>query len=234
MYRSLATQAPRELTCVAALRLAPPAPWLAKDVHGKPIVALFVCCSGPLADAERLIAPIKAFGTPVGDIVQKRSYVSQQTLLDATQPKGRRYYWKSEYLRSFEPGLFTRAIAHASRIVSPHSAILIFPLDGAMNELPEDHSAVGNRDAAAVLNITSAWEHAKDDAENIEWARAAWRDMRQFSTGGTYVNFLTEEEGDERTRAAYRMNYARLAQVKARWDPSNLFRTNKNIVATTP
>jgi FAD/FMN-containing dehydrogenase len=103
-----------------------------------------------------------------------------------------------------------------------------------MNELPEDHSAVGNRDAAAVLNITSAWEHAKDDAENIEWARAAWRDMRQFSTGGTYVNFLTEEEGDERTRAAYRMNYARLAQVKARWDPSNLFRTNKNIVATTP
>ena len=233
MYRSLATQAPRELTCVAALRLAPPAPWLDKDVHGKPIVALFVCCSGPLADAERLIAPIKAFGTPVGDVVQKRSYASQQTLLDATQPKGRRYYWKSEYLRSFEPELFTRAIAHASRIVSPHSAILIFPIDGALNELPEDHSAVGNRDAAAVLNIASAWEHAGDDAANIEWARSAWRDMRQFSTGGTYVNFLTEEEGDERTRAAYRMNYARLVQVKAKWDPSNLFRTNKNIVGAS-
>ena len=172
MYRSLATQAPRELTCVAALRLAPPAPWLAKDVHGKPIVALFVCYSGPLADAERLIAPIKAFGTPVGDIVQKRSYVSQQTLLDATQPKGRRYYWKSEYLRSLEPELFPRAIEHASRIVSPHSAILIFPIDGALNQLPEDHSAVGNRDAAAVLNIASAWEHAEDDADNIEWARS--------------------------------------------------------------
>ena len=229
MYRSLAAQAPRELTCVAALRLAPPAPWLAKEVHGKPIVALFVCYSGPLADAERLMAPIKAFGTPVGDIVQKRSYVSQQTLLDATQPKGRRYYWKSEYLRSLEPGLFTRAIEHASRIVSPHSAILIFPLDGALNDLPEDHSAVGNRDAAAVLNIASAWEHAEDDADNIEWARGAWRDLRQFSTGGTYVNFLTEEEGDERTRAAYRTNYARLVQVKAKWDPANLFRTNKNI-----
>jgi FAD/FMN-containing dehydrogenase len=229
MYRSLATEAPRELTCVAALRLAPPAPWLAKDVHGKPIVALFVCYSGRLADAERWIAPIKAFGTPVGDVVQKRPYVSQQALLDATQPKGRRYYWKSEYLRSLEPGLFTRAIEHASRIVSPHSAILIFPLDGALNELSEDHSAVGNRDAAAVLNIASAWERADDDAANIEWARGAWSDMRQFSTGGTYINFLTEEEGDERTRAAYRMNYARLVQVKATWDPSNLFRTNKNI-----
>jgi FAD/FMN-containing dehydrogenase len=229
MYRSLAAQAPRELTCIAGLRLAPPAPWLAKEVHGKPIVALFVCHSGPLADAERLIAPIKAFGAPVGDVIQKRSYVSQQMLLDATQPKGRRYYWKSEYLRSLDPGLFTRAIEHASRIVSPHSAILIFPLDGALNELPEGHSAAGNRDASAVLNIASAWEHAEHDAANIEWARDAWRDMRQFSTGGTYVNFLTEEEGDERTRAAYRTNYVRLAEVKARWDPSNLFRTNKNI-----
>ena len=232
MYRSLASQAPRELTCVAALRLAPPAPWLAKDVHGKPIVALFVCYSGPLAEAERLLAPIKAFGTPVGDVLQKRPYVSQQTLLDATQPKGRRYYWKSEYLRSLEPGLFERAIEHASRIVSPHSAILIFPIDGALNELPEDHSAVGNREAAAVLNIASAWEHAEDDADNIEWARGVWRDMRQFSTGGTYINFLTEEEGDERTRAAYRMNYARLVQVKAKWDPANFFRTNKNIGLT--
>jgi FAD/FMN-containing dehydrogenase len=229
MYRSLMAQAPREMTCIAAMRLAPPAPWIAKDVHGKPIVALFVCHSGPLADAERLIAPIKAFGAPVGDVIQKRSYVSQQALLDATQPKGRRYYWKSEYLRSLEPELFTKAIEHASRIISPHSAILIFPLDGALNELPEDHSAVGNRDAAAVLNIASAWEHAADDSDNIEWARGAWGDMRQFSTGGTYINFLTEEEGDDRTRAAYRTNYARLAEVKARWDPSNLFRTNKNI-----
>ena len=229
MYRSLVMQAPRELTCVAGLRLAPPAPWLASDVHGKPIVVLFVCHTGEPADAERLLAPLRAFGRPVGDVVQKRSYLSQQTLLDATQPKGRRYYWKSEYLGSFEPALFTRAIEQASQIISPHSAILIFPIGGALNERPEHHSAVGNRDAAAVLNIASAWEHVTDDAANIEWARSAWRDLRQFSTGGTYVNFLTEEEGDERTRAAYRTNYDRLVEVKARWDPANLFRTNKNI-----
>jgi FAD/FMN-containing dehydrogenase len=234
LFRSLSAEAPRELTCVAALRVAPPAPWLAKDVHGKPIVALFICYSGPLAAGEKLIAPIKAFGTPVGDVVQKRSYVSQQTLLDATQPKGRRYYWKSEYLRAIEPELFTQAIAHAGRIASPHSAILIFPLDGAVGQLAEDHSAVGNRDAVAVLNIASAWDQAADDAQHMEWARGAWRDMRQFSTGGTYVNFLTEEEGDERTRAAYRTNYARLAEIKATWDPSNLFRTNKNIGLVQP
>ena len=231
MYRTLATEAPRELTCVAALRLAPPAPWLAKDVHGKPIVALFVCYSGPIDEGERLIAPIKAFGRPVGDVLQRRTYYSQQTLLDATQPKGRRYYWKSEYLRRLEPGLLTGAIAHARRIASPHSAILIFPLDGAVNERADDHSAVGNRDAAAVINIAAAWERADDDAAQIAWAREAWGDLRQFSTGGTYINFLTEDEGDDRTRAAFRSNYPRLAEAKRAWDPENLFRANKNIRA---
>lgn len=228
-YRALVTEAPRELTCVASLRLAPPAPWLAKEVHGKPIVALFVCYSGPVEDGEKLVARLKGFGTPVGDTVQRRSYVSQQSLLDATQPKGRRYYWKSEYLRGFEPALLARAAEHARRIVSPHSAILIFPIDGATNGLPETHSAVGNRDAAAVINIASAWDDARDDDANIEWARAAWRDTREFSTGGTYVNFLTEEEGSDRIRAAYRGNYGRLAEIKAKWDPDNIFRTNKNI-----
>jgi FAD/FMN-containing dehydrogenase len=231
MYRSVAARAPRELTCVASLRLAPPAPWLAKEVHGKPIVALFMCCTAPLAEAEQMVAAIKDFGRPVGDIVQRRTYASQQQLLDATQPKGRRYYWKSEYLRSLDEGLTTQALAHAAKMVSPHSAILVFPLEGALNELPEDHSAVGNRDATAVLNVAAAWDQAADDRQNIEWARTAWRDLRQYSTGGTYVNFLTEEEGDDRTRAAYRGNYERLASLKGAWDPTNFFHANKNVVA---
>jgi FAD/FMN-containing dehydrogenase len=229
MYRTLASEAPRELTCVAALRMAPPAPWLAKEVHGQPIVALFVCHSGSLEEGERLAARLKAFGRPVGDVLQRRTYYSQQTLLDATQPKGRRYYWKSEYLRRLEPGVFAGAIAHARRIRSPHSAILIFPLDGAVNERPGDHSAVGNRDAAAVINIAASWEGADQDADQISWAREAWADLRQFSTGGTYINFLTEDEGDDRTRAAFGSNYARLATAKAAWDPENVFRANKNI-----
>ncbi len=229
MCRAVMEKAPPELVCVAALRLAPPAPWLAKAVHGKPIVALFVCHTGSLAEGEKIVAPIKAFGTPVGDIIQRRPYVSQQSLLDATQPKGRRYYWKSEYLPGLEPNLLATTIRHADAIASPHSAIILFPLDGALNRLPEDHSAVGNRDSAWVLNITASWEKAEDDRANIEWARAAWRDTNRFSTGGTYINFLTEEEDDKRTRAAYRKNYDRLVEVKSKWDPGNLFCVNKNI-----
>jgi FAD/FMN-containing dehydrogenase len=88
---------------------------------------------------------------------------------------------------------------------------------------------VGNRDARFVLNVTAAWDKASDDAEQIEWARSSWRDLRRFSTGGVYVNFLTEEEGGDRLQAAYGANFARLAEVKAAWDPHNLFRANKNI-----
>ncbi|HEY7218727.1 MAG TPA: FAD-binding oxidoreductase, partial [Candidatus Binatia bacterium] len=228
MYRAFTEQAPPELACVLALRMAPPAPWLAKNIHGQPIAAIFVCHTGAIKEGEKLVAPIKAFGSPVGDIIQPRSYVSQQSLLDATAPKGRRYYWKSEYLPRLEPEMLAKAIEHAQKIGSPHSAILLFPVDGALNRLPEDHSAVGNRDAGFVLNIAASWENAGDDQANIDWSRAAWRDMRRFSTGGTYINFLTEEEGDERIHAAYGKNYGGLVDVKTKWDPGNLFRTNKN------
>lgn len=229
MHRALVEQSPPELTAVAVMRKAPPAPWLANEIHGKPVVLLFVCHTGPIKEGESLVAPIKAFGSPVGDVIQARTYVSQQSLLDATQPKGRRYYWKSEFLPKLEPKLIAKAIEHAQRMVSPHSAVLFFPIGGALQKLPPNHSAVGNRDAAVSLNIMGAWESVQDDEANINWARSAWRDLRQFSTGGTYINFLTEEEGEERIRAAYGANYDRLVQVKTRWDPANLFRMNKNI-----
>lgn len=229
MYRALTVEAPPELTCAAAVRQAPPAPWLPKEVHGQPIVALFVCDTGPIDEAERRVAAIKAFGSPVGDIVQRRSYASQQSLLDATQPKGRRYYWKSEYLPGLDPELLAGAVEHAGRMASSHSAIFLFPIGGTLDRLPEDHSPAGNRDAVAVLNIAAAWESPADDAANVEWARATWRDLRRFSTGGTYVNFLTEEEGAERIHASYGSNYERLVEIKTKWDPENLFRMNKNI-----
>jgi FAD/FMN-containing dehydrogenase len=229
LFRKVTADAPPELACVAGLRNAPPAPWIAKEVHGKPIVAFFICHTGPVADAETLLAPIKAFRKPVGDIVQRRPYVSQQSLIDATQPKGRRYYWKSEYLPGLEPELLAKFVEHGRRIASPHSAALLFPLDGPINRLPEDHSAVGNRTARWVVNLAASWDSPAEDQTHMEWSRGAWRDIRRFSTGGTYINFLTEDEGAERVEAAYGKNLGRLVDIKTKWDPGNLFRTNKNI-----
>ncbi len=199
------------------------------SIHGKPIVALFVCYTGDVATGERLLAPTKALGHPVGDVLQRRSYVSQQSLLDATQPKGRRYYWKSEYMRTPPADYFEAVCGHAADLPSPHAALLTFPLAGALNTHPADYSPVGNRDAHAVFNVAGAWDRPEDDAVNIAWVRESWQDLRRFSTGGTYVNFLTEDDGAERTKAAYGPHYARLAEIKTRWDPTNLFRANKNI-----
>jgi FAD binding domain/Berberine and berberine like len=230
LYRTLSRTAPPELCLVALMRLAPPAPWLPKTMHGKPIVALLACYSGNPEEGEKAVAPIKSFGKPVGDVMIRRPYTQMQSLLDATQPKGRRYYWKSEYLPGIEPALCEKFMAHAGKIPSPHSAVIFFQIDGALNRLGEEHSAVGNRDARFVLNVAGAWEEAEDDDRNIAWVREAWGDMKSFSTGGTYLNFLTEDEGPERTAAALGKSLGRLAEIKAKWEPGNMFRTNRNVV----
>lgn len=198
MFREINESAPPELVCVGAIRPAPPAPWLPPEIHGKLIAVLFVCDTGPIEEAEKRVATIKSFGNPVGDVVVRRPYVSQQSLLDATQPNGRRYYWKSEYLPGVEKGFLDEFIKYGECTISPHSAMLIFPLHGALGNLPENHSAVGNRKTGTVFNIAASWEEPADDDNNIKWARDAWSDLKAYSTGGTYINFLTEEEGDDR------------------------------------
>jgi FAD/FMN-containing dehydrogenase len=229
-YLRLVASGPQELSCVIAFRIAPPAPWIDKAIHGKPIVLFLACHSGDVGEGERLLATIKRIGHPAGDLLQRRPYVTLQSLLDATQPAGRRYYWKSEYLAGVTKDVVESARHHAQNAPSPHSAVIVFPFDGLLNTLPADHSPAGNRDARAVLNITAAWDDPAQDAANVEWARAVWRDMKHFSTGGTYVNFLTEEETADRISAAYGSHLDRLAAIKAVWDPDNLLRSNKNIV----
>jgi FAD/FMN-containing dehydrogenase len=229
LYRTLAEKSPTELTLVLIMRPAPPAPWLPKEIHGKPIVAILVCYSGQAEEGEKIVAPIKSFRKPVGDILIRRPYSQIQSLLDATQPNGRRYYWKSEYLPRVEAALCQKVMNHAARIQSPHSAVILFQIGGALNQIKEDASSVGNRDARYVLNIAGSWEQARDDRANIEWAREAWADMKVFSTGGNYINFLTEDEGPERIKAALGKGLKRLSEVKAKWDPENVFRTNRNI-----
>jgi FAD/FMN-containing dehydrogenase len=229
LYRTLAEKAPPELTLVALMRPAPPAPWLPKEMHGKPIVMLLACYSGRPEEGEKVVAPIKAFGKPVGDVLVRRPYAQMQTLLDATQPKGRRNYWKSEYLPRIEPALCEKVIEHAARIRSPHSTVILFQIEGALNQLKEEHSPVGNRDAHYVINLAGSWEQPDEDTANIEWARDAWNDIKSFSTGGTYINFLSEDAGPERIEAALGKGLERLAVIKAKWDPQNVFRTNRNI-----
>lgn len=228
-YAELTARSPRELTLVTLMRIAPPAPWLPKEIHGKPMIGVLACYTGDPAEGQSLLAPLRATGTVVADICVPRPYTQLQSLLDAQQPKGRRYYWKSEYLAKLEPALFEEFQQRAAAISSPHSAVILFQLGGALNELPAEHSPMGNRDAAFVLNIAGAWDAAADDAAQVAWARDAHAALRSFSTGGVYVNFLTEDEGADRTAAAYgSATLDKLAALKRKYDPDNLFRHNKS------
>lgn len=229
-FREFSAGAPEELCCLLTLRLAPSAPFLPKEVHGKPIVGIAVCHSGSLEDGARAVRPLKEFGNPLADIIGPKPFVVHQTLFDAAMAPGRHYYWKSEYLPEFSEAAGGVLMDHAAKITSPHSSMLFFQLGGAMARFEETDTPAGNRNAAYVLNVAASWEDPAQTDEQIAWARGCWSAMQQFSTGGVNVNFLTGEEGNQRVRAAYgAANYERLVELKNKYDPQNMFRLNQNI-----
>ena len=230
LFREMTAAAPDDLCCTLILRRAPPLPILPKALHGAPVAGIAVCHIGPIDEAQRAVAPIKAFGTPLADTIQPKPFAAHQQFLDAGQPFGRQYYWKSDYFRALDPRADDLMVGHAERITSPFSAVLVMHLGGAANRVGEADTAAGNRDAEYVFNVQGAWDDPADSSHHIAWVRDYWQAMRPFSSGGTYVNFLTRDEDEERVRAAYGPAiYERLVAVKTRYDPGNLFRSNQNI-----
>ncbi len=230
LYRKVTESARRELTVAVLMRNAPTAPWMPEATQGTPIIALVVCHSGSLEQAEIDLAPIKSHGEPLADLIQVKEYVAQQSMLDATQPKGMHYYWKSEFLPSLSDDVLDTYKNQFVDNTSPANQIVLFHLAGALNDHPEDDGAIGNREAAYACVIQAMWpEDSPTGYAYREWVRSAWEALKPYSTGGNYVNFQTEEEAEERTLESYRANYQRLETVKAKYDPSNLFRVNRNI-----
>lgn len=230
LFRRVTDAAPRELTLAALMRNAPPAPWLPEAAHGTPIIALVVCHSGSLEKAAADLAPIRQHGTPLADVIQVKSYVAQQSMLDATQPQGRHYYWKSEFLRSIDEPFLDTYRAQFVGNTAPANQIVLFQMGGAVHDRPEDDGAIGNREAAFACVVQAMWpEGDPAGSAHRDWVRRSWEALRSQSTGGNYVNFQTDDEADDRTRQSYRDNFARLASIKATYDPVNLFRVNRNI-----
>jgi hypothetical protein len=230
LYRRVAEAAPPELTLVVLRRNAPPAPWVPVEAHGTPVIVMVVCHSGSPEQAQADLAPIKSHGNPLADLIQVKPYVAQQSMLDATQPKGMHYYWKSEFLSELSDDLFETYNAQFVELKAPANQIVLFQVAGAPNDHAEDDGAVGNRDAAYACVIQAMWpEDSPAAGANRDWVRTAWQALKPFSTGGNYVNFQTDDEADDRTAESYRGNLERLASVKARYDPTNLFRVNRNV-----
>ena len=227
-YRNFVTDAPEELACWFLMRQAPPLPFLPREWHGKEILALAVCYSGEVAEGERAVEPLRKFGSPLADVVAPQPFRLWQTAFDPLLSPGQRNYWKSLDFRNLSDGLIDTFIDFAERIPDPQTEIALAQLGGAVSLVPPDATAYAHRDAEFILNVHGRWtDPAKDDA-CIKWARALFTAAAPFATGGVYVNFLTQDEGD-RIPMAYGVNYARLVRLKDQYDPTNLFRVNQNI-----
>jgi len=227
-YRQFVNSAPEELNVWVVLRKAPPLPFLPENVHGKEVVVMPIFYSGPAAEAEKLIAPVRAFGTPHGEHLGVQPYVAWQKAFDPLLTPGARNYWKSHNFTELADGALDSIIEFAGKLPSPQCEIFVGLIAGAPNRIAPDAMAYGHRDAKFVLNVHGRWDEAKDDPKGIGWARDFFKASAPYASAGAYVNFMTAEEGD-RVAPAYGANYDRLVQAKKRYDPDNIFHLNQNI-----
>ncbi|WP_254545033.1 FAD-binding oxidoreductase [Halomarina pelagica] len=221
---------PDEVSCLPVIRHAPPAPFLPEEVHGEMVLVIAMIYAGDPADGESALAALRDVGEPIADAVKPMPYVDFQSMFDAASGPGARNYWKSHYLAELDGEGIAVLCEHAARMTSSESAIGMLSLGGAVAREPDESTAYPHRDAAWVLNIQSRWRETENEERHVDWTRALFDAMVPFSTGGVYVNFISGDEGDERVRAAYGdRTYDRLAEVKAQWDPENVFHLNQNV-----
>jgi FAD/FMN-containing dehydrogenase len=231
-YRDFVTDAPDELGNVVRLGTIPPLPTVSDELRFRPAIAVASCYAGPVEDGERAVRALRGFGTPLLDRVGPTFYVEHQTSLDDTVPHGWHYYWKATNLADLSDEVIDVVAEHAYDAASPRSYVAMFHMGGAVARAPQDATAYPGRDVEHNIVIDGAWLPEEDDtvgASETAWARAFLAALEPHRAG-VYVNFLDSDDDTSRVREAYGDDtYQRLAAVKAKYDPENVFHNNKNI-----
>lgn len=205
-----------------------------ENACGRPFAAFVGTFAGSVAEGERILNPLRAFGEPLADFSAPTPYLELQRFFDEEYPDGDRYYWKSLSLNGLDDRAIDRIVEHARRQPSPYSTTDLWDLGGAVKRASPDDSAYYGRQAAFLLNPEANWKDPEQDEANIRWARNFIEEMQEFSDGTRYLNFAGfQEEGDAMMRSAFGSNYERLAKLKEKYDPTNLFRLNQNIQPKT-
>jgi len=227
-YRDFVAGAPEELTTWLVFRKAPPLPFVPPDWHGREVVVIAFLYAGAAAAGERVIEPLRRFGRPVGEHVGPMPYAGFQQAFDPLLTPGARNYWKSHDFTGVSDAAVGVIRDFVGRLPSPHCEIFLAHLGGAAARVAPDAMAFSRRDAEFIINVHTRWEQPADDRACVGWARDFFSTMAPHAIGSVYVNFMPEDETD-RLPQAWGPNYARLAAIKAKYDPRNLFRVNQNI-----
>jgi FAD/FMN-containing dehydrogenase len=221
-YGTFLEGAPDPLTVAAAILTGP---------DGHKVCAIVCTYAGPIEEGLRAVRPIKEFGSPVVDIVGPMPYLGQQSLLEQSMPPNMRNYWKAEFIDRLTDGFIDTWVDAYSGAASPMSFQLLFPIHGAAAKVAPDATAFPCRGGLHV-GIYALWKPGESDEPNVTWVRDTWKRIQPFAAGGLYVNEIGEDDGRDRVKQAYGVNYARLAAIKKKYDPTNLFRLNANIEPT--
>jgi FAD/FMN-containing dehydrogenase len=228
-YRKLTAAAPDELTCWVVLRKAPPLPFLPPEVHGKLVMVLAMCWCGDLEAGNKAVAPFRALGKPIADVVGPSPFTGWQGAFDPLLTPGARNYWKSHDFTSLNAELIDVILDSVGRVPSDDCEVFIGHLGGEVNRRGADATAYPHRNIEYVMNVHTRWSDAGQDKACIAWARELFDRAAKYATGGVYVNFMPEDEKGRVKAGAYGPNFDRLAKLKTNFDPENVFRMNQNI-----
>ena len=227
-YRDWIADAPDDLMTIVLHRKAPPLPFVPEEFHGKPVVAVICCYAGPVEEGEKIMRPLKEFGAPIIDLCVPKPFLAHQAMFDPAFPHYRWYYFKSCDVPALTDDVIDITVEHSLRISSPLTSFPIWQMGGAVARVGEDETAFNGRNAGFTYNIGACTESAEGFDEEREWVRDFWSALEPYHQG-VYVNFLGDE-GQDRVRESYGAEkYARLQELKRRYDPDNFFRINQNI-----
>ena len=232
-YRDFAAEAPDELGTVVRLGTIPPLQVIPDDLHWRPAIAVACCFAGAVPDGERAVRDLRRFGTPLVDLISPAPYAAFQAALDDTVLHGWHYYWKATNLTGLTDDVIAVIADHAYAASSPRSYTAMFHMNGAVARVSRDATAYAGRDVAHNIIVDGVWLPAESielAAAETAWARRFFRALEPNGAAGVYVNFLDSDDDTRRVREAYGdRTYRRLAEVKGKYDPDNVFRNNKNI-----
>lgn len=232
-WRDYCADVSDDVTAWAVMRKAPPLPFLPPEVHGTTVLILAVHYTGDMAEGERALEALRAVGSPIADVVSPHPFAGWQQAFDPLLTPGSRNYWKTHNFAALTDEVLDGLIERAHRIPDPQCEVFLAQLGGAVSRHKDDATAYVGRGAAFVMNVHGRWDDPARDEAVIGWARELFGAMEPHAMGTAYVNFMPEDETD-RVRGAYGGNYDRLAEIKAEWDPENVFRFNQNVPPKVP
>ena len=227
-YRELHPSLPEELSGWIGLMTVPPVPPFPEALWGRKVCGIVWCYTGAHDKADEVLEPVRTYGSPLMMGMQPMPFNVLQSAFDALYPAGLQWYWRADFFNEISDAAIDVHRKYGAMLPTGHSTMHMYPIDGAASHVPADATAFAYRDGGWAGIIAGVNPDPANADRISQWARDYWQELHPTSAGGAYVNFLMNE-GQDRIKASYRGNFARLAQVKERYDPDNTFHINQNI-----